>query len=60
MNESSYQRKFNPKRRLHASQEYQDHRTKTTEKAISKLEPTHEEGQKGDHQEGTGRICLRI
>jgi len=36
--ENSYQREFNPKLRLYAPQEYQAHHTKTTEKAISKLE----------------------
>ncbi len=34
----SYQREFNPKRRLYASQGYQAHHSKTTKKAISKLE----------------------
>jgi len=38
MDEHSYQREFNPKRRLYAPQGYQAHHSKTTKKAISKLE----------------------
>ena len=38
MDKNSYQREFNPKRRVYALQEYQVTCPKTTEKKISKLE----------------------